>query len=262
MPATTLAADTHLLDTPAGRRLLVAWQHPATRAYALVGVLDLPSPSEDSYVFRYLPDAAAVEGFRPFVEMPDLHCVYRSVELFRLFHNRMTPRERADYPSLAAAVGLDVGADPFEVLVRTGGRRATDTLEVLDMPAVEPQTGTVTTEFLAHGIRHLLYAQSALDRLAPGDLLRVLPDVQNSKDPLSIVLADDQTCNVGWVPRYLSPLLHRSAADFGWGEVRVTVAHVGDPAGPPHLRLLCRVTARWDPEVPVLDVLGSLVGSR
>lgn len=228
------------------RRLLVAWQHPTTRAIDLVGCLDVPVDTEGPYRFAYFHQARAVPGFQPFVEMADLEATYESSALFSLFENRMTPRRRADYPDVAASVGLAGDADPFEVLARTSGRRATDTVEVSAEPTVDPATGTLHVNFLARGLRHIDLVGSVIDELGSGDRLRVLCDVQNPVDDLALTLADHQTRTVGWVPRYLTPIVRRSAEVFGWKQVDIRVEHVGDPAGPPHLRLLCHLQTKWE----------------
>jgi hypothetical protein len=244
MPVASPRLDVADYGTGARRRLLVAWQHPVTREYDLVGRLDLPAAPEEPYQFGYFHRAASVPGFRPFVELPDLDHSYESMDLFPLFDNRMTPRSRPDYAALAASVGLSGDADPFEVLARTGGRRATDTIEVVPEPHIDAVTGRLDVEFLVHGVRHQR-ADEALASLEPGDRLRLLWDVQNPLDALALAVADSRTCNLGWVPRYLSPLVHRSAEGFSWEQVTVETVHVGDPAGPPHLRLLCRLSADW-----------------
>lgn len=43
---------------------------------------------------------------------------------------------RPDYPQYLSALGLE-HADPVELLARTGGRRATDTIQVV--PAPDPR---------------------------------------------------------------------------------------------------------------------------
>jgi hypothetical protein len=255
MPVASPILDTAGQETPAPHRLLVAWQHPVTKAYGLVGHLDLPATAGEPYRFTYFPWAGSMPGFRPFVGFPDLQRDYESLELFPFFDNRMTPRSRADYPDLAASVGLDGHADPFEVLARTGGRRATDTIEVLAEPIIDAATGRLEVHFLVHGVSHHR-VDDAVAALRPGDRLRVLCDVQNPSDALALALADSETCNLGWVPRYICPLVHRSAARFGWKQVAVEIVHVGDPAGPPHLRLLCRLSTEWQAGDDLWDGLG------
>ena len=252
MPAASPILDTAGHGTDASRRLMVAWQHPLTRAYDLVGRLDLPTAPGQPYRFAYFHRAGSVPGFRPFLELPDLEQSYESLELFPLFDNRMTPRSRSDYPAVAASVGLGGDADPFEVLTRTGGRRATDTIEVLAEPTVDAATGRLGVEFLVHGVSHQR-AEEALASLQPGDRLRLLWDVQNPFDDLALTVADHRTWNLGWVPRYLAPLVHRSADRFGWEQIIIETVHVGDPIGPPHLRLLCRLSAAWQPGEDLWD---------
>lgn len=248
------AADT-LLDSRrrsgiTARRLLVAWQHPTSRAFDIVGCLDLPVEPDQPYRFAYFDRAKSVADFQPFVGMPDLQTVYESADLFPLFENRLTPRRRADYPDVAASVGLGADADPFEVLARTGGRRATDTVEVFGEPFVDP-AGWFAMPFLVRGLRHIDGVEPIVDQLQTGAKLRLLWDVQNPMDTLALTVGDDQTRTLGWVPRYLAPPIHRAAHQFGWSAISVSVEHIGDPFGPPHLRLLCQLGVRWDPREPV-----------
>ena len=250
MSAVIMATDV-VAPTRSGG-LLVAWQHPETREYALVARLQLPTEADPSFRFGYLPSAERIEGFRPFVEFPQLDQIYESDRLFPLFENRMTARERSDFPVVAGAVGLGPDADPFEVLVRTAGRRATDALEIVAEPLVDSRAHTVRTQFLVHGVRYL-EIEEALGRLRPGDRLRLLWDAQNPKDRMAITVADTTTHNLGWVPRYLCPLVHRSASRFGWPQIELRVVHVGDPSAPPHLRLLCELVATWDEADSILD---------
>lgn len=253
MSAASPVAEHPAVPARLGRRLLVAWQHPSTRAYDLVGRLDVPHAPDEPYRFAYFRHAASVAGFRPFVDLPDLDQVYEAHELFPLFDNRLTPRSRADFPQVAAFVGLTSDADPFEVLARTGGRRATDTVEVLPEPTVDPGSGQLEVDFLVHGVRHHDGLDACLAELRPNDRLRILCDVQNPTDGMAVALADGRTRNLGWIPRYLVPTVHRSADQYGWSQVNVEVLHVGDAAGPPHLRLLCRLQTAWAPDTPVLD---------
>jgi hypothetical protein len=154
MFATSPVAERPVDPARLDRHLLVAWQHPSTRAFDLVGRLDVPVADDKPYRFAYYRHAASVAGFRPFVDLPNLDRVYEAHDLFPLFENRLTPRSRADFPEVAAFVGLTGDADPFEVLARTGGRRATDTVEVVPEPAIDPVSGRLEVDFLVHGIRH------------------------------------------------------------------------------------------------------------
>jgi hypothetical protein len=253
MFATSPVAERPVDPARLDRHLLVAWQHPSTRAFDLVGRLDVPVADDKPYRFAYYRHAASVAGFRPFVDLPNLDRVYEAHDLFPLFENRLTPRSRADFPEVAAFVGLTGDADPFEVLARTGGRRATDTVEVVPEPAIDPVSGRLEVDFLVHGIRHHDGVDACLEELHPSDRLRILCDVQNPADSMAVALADEHTRNLGWLPRYLVPFINRSAQQFGWPQVHVEVLHVGDAAGPAHLRLLCRLQTAWSPDAPVFD---------
>ena len=236
-------------DGPPVRRLYIAWQDPASREISPVGALT--RHEDGTYEYRYLRQAEALPGFRPFVAFPDLHRVYRSAEFFPFFENRLVPRDRTDFPAFVAAVDLPVDADPFEILARTQGRRATDTVEVFPEPVADPATGSVVVHFLVRGVRHVPHAQEAIDTLAPGDQLRVVPDPQNPVDRFAVLLRTDDVRIVGWIPAYLTRLVHHGLGrDAG---PLVTVELIGDRSGPVHLRLLCRLEVEWRDTGPVLS---------
>jgi len=91
----------------------------------------LTQSAAGDFEFRYLRGAETDPDFRPFIGFPDLHRLYRSTEQFPFFENRLMSRGRADYSAYLGSLGLAHNADPFEVLARSGGRRATDTVEVV-----------------------------------------------------------------------------------------------------------------------------------
>jgi hypothetical protein len=237
-PAATSRAPTAI------QRLYVAWQDPTSRAMVPVGRLDrLVTDGNDGHEFRYLRSTANMERFRPFVAFPELARTYRSDELFPFFENRLMPRARHDYPEYVAALGLTAEADPFEVLARSEGRRETDTIEVFPEPTFSG--GFVRCHLLVHGIRYVPGAQEAIDTLQVGDQLSVVLDPQNPNDARAILLRDDTWQLLGWVPRYLTELVHTPLDHLGPSSVEVRVAHVGHRDGPVHLRLLCALEARW-----------------
>lgn len=223
------------------RRLYVAWQDPASREISPIGALT--RQEDGTYEYRYLRQAEVLPGFRPFVAFPDLHRVYRSAEFFPFFENRLVPRDRTDFSAFVAAVDLPVDADPFEILARTQGRRATDTVEVFPEPVPDPATGRVAVHFLVRGVRHVPHAQDAIDTLAAGDLLRVVPDPQNPVDCYAVLLRTNDVRIIGWIPAYLTRLVHHGLENDP-GPL-VTVERVGDRSGPVHLRLLCRLEVEW-----------------
>jgi hypothetical protein len=198
------------------------------------------------YEFRYLARARTVLA-RPFTSFPAFASQYVSARLFPFFENRMVPVERQDYGDWASSLGLPGDSDPFEILSSSGGMRATDTLEVFREPTVDPQTGTASLRFLVRGVRWREGANDEIDRLHPGDQLRLEPEPTNEADPLAALVIPDTGQPVGWVPAYLCPALHRSAAATpqSWSAMTTTVRHVGDRAGPSHFRLLCEVVFPW-----------------
>lgn len=153
------------------------------------------------------------------------------------------PRSREDYPGFLESLGLEPGADPFEVLALSEGRRQTDTIEVFPEPILVD--GVARCRFLVHGVRHVPGAQEAIDSLAVGDQLCVVPDPQNPVDPLAVLLRDGDFHLLGWVPRYLTGLVNTPMAHLGPAAVRVVVEHTGARDGPSHLRLLCEMVADW-----------------
>lgn len=88
-------------------------------------------------------------------------------------------------------------------------------------------------------------AQEAIDGLTSGDLLHILPDPQNDHDTLALLLRTDDYRLVGFVPGFLASVVHRSAQARSWRDAVVAVEHVGERAGPVHLRLLCRLEVPW-----------------
>lgn len=228
---------------PSTSRLLIAWQDPASRRITPVARLERRSDGEDTYEFRYLRSAVHLERFRPFVGFPDVERIYRSSDLFPFFENRLMPRTRADYSEFVSALGLEPNADPFEVLALSEGRRQTDTIEVFPEPVLA--NGVAQCRFLVRGVRHVPRAQEAIDSLAAGDHLSVVPDPQNPEDRLAVLLRDGDFHLLGWVPAYLTSLISVPLGVLGPDAVDVTVEHIGDRKGPSHLRLLCRLAVQW-----------------
>lgn len=224
------------------RVLYVAWQEPESRAHRAVGrlVRTVDAEGEHLYEFAYTGGADEAIGFEPFQAFPDLDEIYRSRELLPFFTNRLMSPRRPDYPAHVARLGLTPASDPFDVLVRTGGARATDRIELFGLPEaiIEPGGDLVChrTWFLAHGFRHLNAAeQEAALRLRTGDELEARPDPKNPVDPNAVLLLEVDHHRVGYLPRYL-------AADApAGGTLGVTVAQVNPHPAPQSLRLLCRL---------------------
>lgn len=225
------------------RRLFVAWRDPESRRISPVGVLvQREDEGPERFEFSYLKNAELLPGFTPLPGFPDLHTTYWAPKLFPLFENRVMPRSRPDYGEFVERLDLTVEAEPFVVLGRSGGRKATDRIEVFPEPEREPRTGRGTCLFFARGIRHVPGAGEAVARLSRGDELDLAEEPDNPVNPLAIRLEEGST-HIGYVPDYLVGYLHdmrESAPDL-----RVLVEHVNSHEVPAHRRLLCRAEATW-----------------
>lgn len=227
--------------------LIVAWQDESSGKYFPVGRLSrLETQDETVYLFVYIRgiDEASGSGFEPFVAFPDRNEVYESSELFPFFANRLVPPSRQDYREFVESLGLDPSVDcPFEVLARSGGRRATDTVEIFPLPAAGPSEEYVAYFFLSHGLRYMPnFAEDAIKDLTAGDCLWIMHDLQNLEDPKAILLRTDGNCPVGFLPRFL--LSDTWALLDAGQEVQVYVERVNPQPAPIQQRILCRMKAR------------------
>lgn len=228
--------------------LYVAWQEQATKRYYPVGrLVSGLRPDWPEFEFCYLGGArdARQAGFQPLLAFPDIDRVYRSDELFPLFQNRLMPPGRAEYREYLANLAIDPDrADPMTVLTRSGGGRATDALEMFEVPRISDQGNPFKTQFLAHGIRYLnLDSMGRIERLRPNDRLLIMHDCQNSADNRALALRTEDRVIVGYFPRYLLDdafELLRSCL-----VVEVFVARVNPAPAPLQQRLLCRLEACW-----------------
>ena len=178
---------------------------------------------------------------------PRLDRVYASDELPPFFANRLMSPRRPDHARHVARLGLDAASDPFDVLARTGGSRATDSIELYGVPVavVEPGGDTVchSTWFLAHGTRHLdAEEQATLLKLQSGEPLTAQPNPSNPHDRNAMLLLRVGGHRVGYLPRYLAAdVAERDGFEDLLG---VTVVQVNPPPAPEVQRLLCRLDLR------------------
>lgn len=228
------------------KALFVAWQDPESRRWLPVGRLRFLS---GHYEFRYTHgaiNAQSTGNFRPFGRMTDLGGVYISDKLFPLFSNRVLPKSRPEYRKYLGWLGITESDHmDLEVLARTGGQRATDSLELFPMP--EPDVaGNFSTYFFSRGIRHLSQESVRhVSELKPGDRLFLMRDIQNAHDEKALLMrTDDPVSLVGYCPRYFAGEFCRLIDEFGAARVRLTVDQVNIDA-PSQLRLLCRLQAPW-----------------
>lgn len=220
------------------RRLFVVWQNPDARQFIHVGYLDRLADGE--YEFAYEASVDQVEGFSGFAAFPDLGHRYRSTQLFPFFTNRVLSPRRPEYEQYVSALGLEESPEPVEILARSGGGRATDTVHIVPEPHVAADDRR-TLRFLASGVRYLDDADRRLAALSAGDRLTLRPQPDNEADRRALLLDAAHEEPVGWVPNYLLGLVHGYLTTFA---VEVTAERVNGPEMAPHLRLLCRLEAQ------------------
>ncbi len=231
------------MSTNGVRHLYVAWRRP-DRLIVPVGRLTQQTGSEGTvFRFVYLKGAERNAEFPGLPGLTDLHRVHESSALFPVFANRVMPRDRSDYGSFVEQLDLSVEADPFEVLGRSEGVRATDRIEVF--PDAEPAAdGRLCTLFFARGIRHLAGASEAVDGLTAGDELILVPEPTNEVNQRALLLNTRTGAGVGWAPDYLLDLLHE-LDQLNGSAPAIAVEHVNPASVAPHMRLLCRANAPW-----------------
>jgi hypothetical protein len=220
------------------RRLLLIWQNPETRRLIRVGELD--QLVDGHFAFRYLPEARE-PGFSPLVQFPNLDRLYPSPQLPAFFANRVMSRARGRYGEFRHWIGLEgEGSDtPFEVLIRTGAPRATDTFHVVDDLTVD-HDGRVVSRFLASGVRHIPGAHERLASLVEGQALCLRDDPDNRVNARAILIDARVGEPVGYVPDWLVEDVHRLRDDAS--EFLVFAERV-NPDASSHLKLLCRIEA-------------------
>jgi hypothetical protein len=226
------------------RALFVSWRDPEVGSISPIGrLIRRIGPGGEHYSFAYLKMAENLPRFQPLPGLGDLHRRFDSDRLFAVFANRVMPRSRPDYDLLASRVDLGGDADPFEVLARTGGRRATDRIEVFAGPE-RTADGQSCVLFFARGVRHVEGAADAVASLRPGEHLRLVDDPDNEYNPHAVLLRMSDGRQVGWVPDYLVQHVHELRQLNGTDPI-VVVEHVNDTTVAPHMRLLCRLQAPW-----------------
>jgi hypothetical protein len=223
--------------------LYIAMQDQDSRRWAPVARL---RKDNGHYLFDYTRGAQDLPNFEPFGRMNKLGLQYVSESLFPLFANRVLAAGRPEYHDYLRWLGLtEQDHDALEELARTGGRRATDTLELVPCPEPTPD-GRYELHFFARGLRHLgAEEQARAAKLAPGARLYLLKDLQNTRDAMALMLrTDDPPRIVGYMPRYycadVSKLLHLAGPEA----VTVIVDRINFDA-PVQYRLLCRLSAPW-----------------
>jgi hypothetical protein len=223
--------------------LLVLWQHPESHAILPIGRF---SRHQGGYSFAYTVGAAEINGFRPLPGLEDLHRRYESDQMPAVFDQRVMSSDRPDYADYIGSLGLEV-ATPWEQIVQSGGQRAGDTLQFMELPTVTD--GRARACFLANGVSHIPEAirhlserdafvsreeqEAALQSLQPGDQVELEAELDNPQDPSAVLLTAGGT-PIGWVPRAMSA----SVRELLHVEPRNVIVHrVSGPSAPFHLRL-------------------------
>lgn len=226
--------------------LLVLWQHPQSREIVPIGRF---SYDGNTYSFVYTRAATTIEGFRPLPGLDNLLHQYTSTRLPTVFGQRVMEADRPDYVEYLSTLGLDQErATPWEQIVRSGGTRAGDTLQFMQIPAV--RAGRAQACFLANGVRHIpemerlingrrlgvsqQEQEEALCGLTAGDRVLLEAEEGNPMDPAATLITTGGT-PIGWAPRTIAPSL-RELLDSQ--SLAPTVLRVGEPGTPPHLRLV------------------------
>jgi hypothetical protein len=160
----------------------------------------------------------------------------------------LLPSSRPEYRNYLGWLGVaEVEPDPITILARSGGRKATDALELFPLPE-RNEEGEYSFHFLVHGINHV--PRENVERamfLERGERLLAMWDFENPEDPNAVALRtaekfDKDVYIVGYCPRYLrSEILRLIKA----GSIpRISVAQVNRAPAPAQFRLLCRAVVK------------------
>jgi len=218
-------------DSTVRSRLLVAWQHPETRTITPVGVLEERAAG---YSYAYLRRALKVPGFQAFIGFDNLRSRYESPVLFSLFRQRLMDPRRPDYDRYMDVLGLDKDSPPLEVLGRSEGGRAGDSIFLLREPEITADNQTTCT-FFVHGVRHIQGATARIARLQPDEELLLHDDHDNQFNPHAVLISASDKQQLGWIPDALVDYVQTARAE---APVSVRVKQVNDTDAPPNLRLL------------------------
>jgi hypothetical protein len=223
--------------------LFVAWRPIEGAGWRPVGQLE-----HDGGLYRFwYTRGAARPGFHAFPQMERLDQVYESEELFPIFANRLLSESRPEYEAYLRWSGFDIDNPPEPILVLgvTEGIRQTDAVEVFPCPRPDVE-GCYLNRFFLHGVRWMPPAAiERIGRLAPGDRLKLMPDLQNEHDPQAVaVRTHSEPTLIGFVPRYLAHDVWQLMRECDADVIEMRVERVNRDA-PLQNRLLCRMRACW-----------------
>ena len=227
------------------QKLVLTWRCPHNGKWIPVGKL---SRDKGKYIFEYTAGAHEAKqnnAFIPFAAMDDLTITYESDELFPVFCNRLLQKSRPEYDDYIDWLDLEKNKfSPLEELARSGGIRATDSMQLFPIP--RKQNDLYEMFFFSHGIRHL--SSSYIERtnhLNHGNRLFLMLDVQNLCDQFALALrTDDPPEIVGYTPRFLAEDFNKLLNSNDNDKVVVHVEKVNLKA-PLQFKLLCKISTKW-----------------
>ena len=236
------------------RTLFLAWKDRLhTRQWFPVGRLDVRADNP-AYRFRYVCGAKRAQeevGFPLLLDFPDIERDYRSLDIFPLFRNRIISPNRPDFQDYLQSLDLPPeNADPIDILIASGGQRATDAYEVFPK-IVKGDDGSFTCRFFLHGARHISEsARNRLDSLERGEELRVALELNNPVTTLAVQIQTTEYHMIGWAPRYLVPDLVMAMAESP-GEYEARAVRINPKPTPSAHRLLIEMSGRWEKHEPM-----------
>jgi hypothetical protein len=128
------------------------------------------------------------------------------------------------------------------LLALSGGRRATDLVEIFPDWIREEDSGTMRTRLLLRGVQYVTGAEARIENLFPGDVLRCLADTQNPVNPQALKAQTEDGVVVGYLPDYLAADVSKLLA--AKAQIDLHVLRVNPPPVPRHHRVLCSLIVR------------------
>jgi hypothetical protein len=220
------------------KSLYLIWQEPQTQHWLPVGKLTYHHDKK-IYQFTYTKGAEKFPYFVPFGRMKDLHKSYFSIELFPLFANRLLSKSRPEYPAYLQWLNIQATEQDnlMLLLARSGGQRATDSLEIF--PSLTRHVSdNYEFYFFSRELRRLpKETRHRINLMPQGESLRFMPTILNERQTYAIVLQADDSVVVGFCPPYLVENFWPSIAQIE--KMSLTIAKV-NPEAPLQFRLWCQ----------------------
>ena len=236
------------------KELLLAWREPKNREWLVVGKLWFKN---NKYYFGYtkgVKKALNSNNFILFGSMQDIEQIYISDEIFPIFKNRLFQKNRPEYKNYLEWLGFGGNQDilPLDELSRTNGIRATDSLQLFEIP--KPKNQKFVVYFYSHGLRHLPKCyQDRLKHLKEKERLFIVKDIQNKIDGNALMLkTDDPSELVGYCPKFYAKDFNKLIELNGRDKVFVSIEKINLDA-PIQLQLLCKIETVWPENFKVFD---------